>query len=105
MRNTERQLEEIKKRSEKLRQKQNDRRSAAAGFISVCVCIALIVTVSLSLSSFSQAASTHSGKYGSLIIATPHLGYVVIGILAFLLGVCVTMLCVRLRGDKSRWDK
>ena len=105
MRNTEEQLKEIVSRSEKLKQKQKDRRAAAACLASVCVCIALIVTVSLSLSSFSQAAATHTGKYGSLVISTPYLGYAVIGALAFLLGICVTLLCVRLRGDKNRWDK
>lgn len=38
------------------------------------------------------------------------LGYLVVGLLAFALGVCVTVLCVRLRGheedsaDEERYD-
>lgn len=38
------------------------------------------------------------------------LGYLVVGLLAFVLGVCVTVLCVRLRGhegdsaDEERYD-
>jgi len=105
MRNTEEQLREIRMRSEKLKQKQKDRKAVATGCISICACIAMIVAASLSLPSFKTSAATHSVKYGSLVISTPHLGYVVIGILAFLLGICVTLLCVRLRGDKSGWDK
>lgn len=48
-----------------------------------------------------MAASVFSGR---------SLGYLVVGLLAFALGVCVTVLCVRLRGheedsaDEERYD-
>ena len=48
-----------------------------------------------------MAASIFSGR---------SLGYLVVGLLAFALGVCVTVLCIRLRGhegdsaDEERYD-
>ena len=51
--------------------------------------------------SAGMAASIFSGR---------SLGYLVVGLLAFALGVCVTVLCVRLRGhegdsaDEERYD-
>ena len=40
--------------------------------------------------------SSEEQLYGSLILSTPYLGYVVIGILTFVLGVLVTILCLHL---------
>ena len=36
-------------------------------------------------------------RYGSLLLAAPYIGYVIVGILAFALGICVTLLCIRLK--------
>ena len=49
------------------------------------------------------AAKIQTGDYtdfettGSVFHSSAALGYIVIGLLAFLLGVCVTILCFRLR--------
>ncbi len=96
MRNLDEQLREIHTRSEKLKKTRRDRRVLALGGLLSCACLALIVAVSLSLPSFSNAAAAQNSRYGSLILAAPYLGYVIIGILAFLLGICVTLLCVHL---------
>ena len=76
MRNLDDQLQEIQIRSDKLKRRHSDRRALVWGSLATCA---------------SQA-----GRYGSLILANPGLGYAVIGILAFFLGMCVTLLCVLL---------
>ena len=42
--------------------------------------------------------------YGSLILHNAYVGYAIVGVLAFVLGILVTMLCIqigRLRGSKD----
>ncbi len=103
MRNLDEQLREIQSRSVKLKKERRDRQVLAAGGLMTCVCLILITAVSLSLPHFSDAAAARDGRYGSLIITAPYVGYVIIGVLDFLLGICVTLLCVHLarRGKGS----
>ncbi len=105
MRNTEDQLLEIRERSVKMKREHERRRSVILSRVSVCVCVVLIVAAAVSLSFLSEGAGSVPGNYGSLILTSHHLGWVVIGVLAFLLGVSVTLLCVRLRDAGDRWDK
>ena len=96
MRNLDDQLQEIQIRSDKLKRRHSDRRALVWGSLATCACLALIAAVSLYLPIFSDTAASQAGRYGSLILANPGLGYAVIGILAFFLGMCVTLLCVLL---------
>ena len=62
----------------------------------------------LSLAMPGIAASIQTGNYSgfetaaSIFHSGAALGYIVIGLLAFLLGVCVTVLCFRLR--QMSWE-
>ena len=107
MRSHEERIAEVKRRiAEKERRRRQQQERIAAVF-GVAACLAVIVGVSFFMpdvvnrmepsmsSGFETAASIfHSGAA---------LGYIVIGLLAFLLGVCVTVLCFRLR-QMSRED-
>jgi len=107
MRNSELQLEEILRRADTLRRKKASRRAAALSAASVFVCLALIVGAA-SLLSVLPAAAGEDGvpaAYGSLILSSSFLGYIVIGVLAFALGVCVTLLCRALRASKEKEDR
>ena len=103
MRNLDEQLREIQSRSVKLKTERRDRQVLAAGGLMTCVCLILITAVALSLPAVFDGASGGGSRYGSLILSTPAMGYVIIGVLAFLLGICVTLLCVHLarRGKGS----
>ena len=67
----------------------------------MAACLALLIGASLAMPGI--AASIQAGNYSGLETAASifhggaALGYIVIGLLAFLLGVCVTVLCFRLR--------
>ena len=92
----EERIAEVKRRTaEKERQKRLRRRWIAA-VSGVAACLAVIVGISLSMpgivgtfSGFETAATMLGGSAA--------LGYIVIGLLAFVLGVCVTILCFRVR--------
>ena len=40
--------------------------------------------------------------YGSLLLAAPYTGYVVVGVLAFALGVCITLLCIHWKALRQK---
>lgn len=101
MRSHEERVAEVKRRiAEKERQKRL-RRGRIAAVSGVAACLAVLVGVSLSMpgivdrielgtsSCFETAATMFGGSAA--------LGYIVIGLLAFVLGVCVTILCFRIR--------
>ena len=102
MRDLDVQLQEIRMRSEQLKEDENSRRTLGLEVLSLCACLAVLIAAALSMPAFSDVASSRTARYGSLILSTPSLGYVVIGALAFLLGICVTLLCVRLQRGGSR---
>ena len=58
--------------------------------IALCVLAVIFMPQFVSGEDFAETS-----RYGSLIITAPYLGYIVIGILAFILGVLVTILAVK----------
>ena len=101
MRSHEERVAETKRRIAKIEREKRLRRNTIAMASAVAACLALLVGVSLAMpgiaarigtggySGFETAASMYGGSAA--------LGYIVIGLLAFLLGVCVTILCFRIR--------
>lgn len=108
MRSTDEQLQEIMKRADVVREKRTIRKSLHMNVLSVCACAILLNVVSFylpRLNTVPQDSGMHG--YGSLLLAAPYIGYVVVGILAFALGICVTLLCIRLKkpSEKEREQK
>ena len=101
MRSNEERVVEVKRRiAEKKRQKKL-RRSRIAAVSAVAVCLVLIVVLSLFMPGI--AGQLRPGGYSdyemvaSMFGENGALGYIIIGLLAFFLGVCVTILCFRIR--------
>ena len=82
-------------REEQLRKKQRLQMTAVSG-VSLAACLAILVIMGSAmpqiLSGFSQAPVTHTSGTASLLAGSEALGYVIMAIFAFLLGVCVTLL-------------
>ena len=100
MRSHEERITETKRRIAKIERENRLRRNTITMVSAVAACLALLIGASLAMpgiaaniqtgnySGFETAASMYGGGAAS--------GYIVIGLLAFLLGVCVTILCFRL---------
>ena len=107
MRSHEERVAETKRRIAKIEQEKRLRRNTITIASDVAACLVLIIVASLAMPGF--AASIQTGDYSGFETAASMygggaaLGYIVIGLLAFLLGVCVTVLCFRLR-QMSRED-
>ena len=100
MRSHEERFAEAKRRIAARQRERRLRRSRIAGISAAAACLALIVGISCMMPGI--AASIQTGDYSGFETAASMygggaLGYIVIGLLAFLLGVCVTVLCFRLR--------
>ena len=101
MRSNEERVAEVKRRiAEKERQKKL-RCSRIAAVSAVAACLVLILVLSLFMPGI--AGQLRPGGYSdyemvaSMFGENGALGYIIIGLLAFLLGVCVTILCFRIR--------
>ena len=107
MRDLDEQMRMIQSRSHRLRQEARRRRALLRETGMVCACMVLIVGVSLWVNGLTGAAlPVMVSPYGSLIAGSRHIGYIVIGVLAFLLGISVTLLGLQMRkkqdGEKDR---
>ena len=107
MRSHEERVAETKRRIEKIEREKRLRRNTVTMASTVVACLALLIGASFAMPGI--AASIQAGDYADFETAASMygggaaLGYIVIGLLAFLLGVCVTVLCFRLR-QMSRED-
>ena len=101
MRSHEERVTETKRRIAKIEREKRLRRDKITMISAAAACLALLVGASLAMPGI--AAKIQAGDYSgfetaaSIFHSGAALGYIVIGLLAFLLGVCVTVLCFRLR--------
>ena len=97
----EERVAETKRRIAKMEREKRLRRNTVTMASAVAACLALLIGASLAMPGI--AANIQTGDYSgfetaaSMYGGSAALGYIVIGLLAFLLGVCVTVLCFRLR--------
>lgn len=106
MRSTDEQLNEITARAAALRRRQRLRRRIAAESLAACVCLALLIRGAVVMPAFETAIrNSADAYYGGLLLSSPSLGYVVIGVLGFLLGICITLLCIHLHKQRTEGDK
>ena len=101
MRSHEERFAEAKRRIAAREREQKLRRGRITMFAAVAACLALLAGVSIAMpgmtaqlqpdscTGFETAASMYGGGDA--------LGYIIVGLLAFLLGVCMTILCFRLQ--------
>ena len=101
MRSHEERVAETKRRIAQIEREKQRRRNTITMASAVAACLALLIGASLAMPGI--AANIQTGNYfgfetaASMYGGGAALGYIVIGLLAFLLGVCVTILCFRLR--------
>ena len=107
MRSHEERVVETKRRIAAMERKKRLRRNTVTMASAVAACLVLLIGASIAMPGIAESIQTgdYSGfeTAASIFHGGAALGYIVIGLLAFLLGVCVTVLCFRLR-QMSRED-
>lgn len=101
MRSHEERFAEAKRQIAARNQAKRLRHGTITAAAAAAACLALLTGVSFAMPGIAAQFRT-DGRTGFKTAASMYggsdaLGYIVIGLLAFLLGVCVTILCFRLR--------
>lgn len=105
MRNIEEQITEIQRRENAQRREKGARRIGLFTGLSCTACLCLIVAVAQVLPTLQiQMSGQTSVYYGTAIMGNPVVGFTIIVLLAFALGVCLTLLCLTVRRRKNRRD-
>ena len=104
MRTTDERLTAAKRRADELKRRQRHRRSRAAAISCAAACLAVILGLSLAMLSITERFSGTDYGIGmtASLFSAGSLGYILVGVLAFALGVCVTVLLYRLRRREER---
>lgn len=103
MRTTEERMHLIEKRRREIK---NTRKSQRKEVLAVAACLLLLVVMGTTMPGVVGGMEAIKVNYtsGTASILGNHeaLGYILMGILSFLLGMCVTMLLYRLRRKQER---
>lgn len=103
MRTTEEQLKEINQRVNTIQKQRSLRRQIALDLASGGSCLILLVVVCIWIPKLTeQEIENTASNYGGLLLSAPYLGYVLVGILAFTLGICITLLCFHYKKLKQQ---
>ena len=94
MREIDDQMNEIMRRSD-IMKKRKSINGYIAGFgvtIAACLLLMVVSVASMANKNINTTVVELTG-YGSLIMSAPYMSYVVVALLAFILGILVTLLC------------
>ena len=106
MRNTDVQLQEILSRADRVRTRRTLTKRLILDGICCLSSLVLLIVVSACLPHLrAQTETASAAAMGSMILGSSRLGYVLIGVCCFALGVSVTLLCLRLRQRRGRGRK
>ncbi len=106
MRSTEERVVAVKRRAAQIERQKRLRRNRIAVLSSVAACLAVIVGVSFAMPGISEKLI--AGDYAEyetaagIFSGSAAAGYIIIGLLAFVLGVCVTVLCFKLKAFQKK---
>ena len=108
MRTSEERLAALHARAGEIRKTERARKANLARISATAACLCFVIALALfvpqvgpgSIEGTGPTDVVPGGLYGSIFTDTTYLGYIVIGIVAFLLGAVLTMFLFRLK----RWQ-
>ena len=109
MRSAEERISEMHKRARGIRRERNRRRFYAASACALALCLGLTFAAAIDFSARMpqiSAAGAPAGATASIFASGSVLGYIVVALLAFTLGITFTVFCVRMkkRTDREETD-
>ena len=100
MRTTEERIKAMHQRAAEIDKEKNRRQIRLIGSAAVLMCLVLVVFLGLMMPGISEKImgdTVSDGMAASIFSRNGALGYIVIAVLAFLLGTAVTVFCVKLK--------
>lgn len=96
----------IHKRTAEIKRERQKKKQRALDMICIAACLILIIGIGSFMPGLAAGIPGgeihHTSGAASLVGSHAALGYIVMGIMTFLLGVCVTVLLYRLRRRNER---
>ncbi len=103
MRSNDVQFSEIMKRSGRIKERRALNRKIVTDAVVAVIFLVLMVVTAISIPKLSEYGTEVTEQhYGSLSLVVPYLGYVMVGILAFALGITATILCLHIRQMRQK---
>ena len=103
MRDIKDQIKEVNRRREIYTDIKKLRRKIIGEIVASLICVMFVVTVACNIPALEAVSEqTPVKQYGSMILAVPTVGYVLIAVLFFILGIAVTLLCQHYRKYKEK---
>ena len=103
MRDMNDQLKEILKRSDNIKEKKTMMKTSVTYGIATVSLIALIIMAAIKIPNINSSNIQNiEGHYGSLMLNTYYMSYVVIGLLSFLLGITTVLLCMQINKMRKK---
>lgn len=106
MRTNEARARLIHRRTAEIKQERRIKRQRRLDAACVAVCLLLVIGIGVLMPGLMRntvnSGIIHPSGTASLLGSHAALGYIIMGLLAFLLGVCVTVLLYRLRRREER---
>lgn len=110
MRTSEERARLIHRRTAEIKQERRIKRQRRLDAACMAVCLLLVIGIGAMMPGLMRNAAdgsiVHPSGTASLLGSHAALGYIIMGLLAFLLGVCVTVLLYRLRrrGERQKQE-
>jgi|GEM_PF-1130130 len=105
MRTLEEQAERIRVREQQLRRQRHRRITVVLSSFSVLCCIVLVISAARLFPYIEKKlAETPAGSYGAVFAGDPAAGFIIVIIIAFLLGICVALLGMNFKKSRNRRD-
>ena len=100
----EQRIAAMHEKAEVLRRERQRRRILSVQAASLAVCLAVVAALAAVIPGLTENAMLNSGQTGmaaSIFSDNAFLGYIVVGVAAFLLGIAFTVFCVSLKKWKD----
>ncbi len=110
MRTNEERVRLIQNRTAEIKQEKRKKKQWMLDIVCITACLLLVINIGIVMSELTTEIEGENiaGPSGmaSMIGSHPAVGYIVMGLLAFILGVCVTVLLYRLkrRNEHEGWE-
>ena len=95
----------VQKRTAEIKRKRQKKKQRALDMICIVACLILVVGIGSFMPALMVAPGSevcHASGAASLVASHGALGYILMGLMAFLLGVCVTVILYRLHRNNER---
>lgn len=102
MKSIDEQMMIIETRSDYLNNRRLAIRYIVGYSVAAAIFVALLIGAALNIPKLrTEETITDTARYGSLILSAPYMGYVIVGLITFILGILVALLCKQIRDLNS----